>query len=80
VIQVFLIQSIQCTGKGCHTELRGCADQWVGSYNHSEIENKEVSGGFVMKYLRDSAGIIPLILLMLVGIVGLFIFLLVRSC
>jgi len=34
----------------------------------------------MMKVLRDSAGIIPLILLMLVGIVGLFIFLLVRSC
>jgi len=33
-----------------------------------------------MKVLRDSAGIIPLILLMLVGIVGLFILLLVVSC
>jgi hypothetical protein len=34
----------------------------------------------MMKVLRDSAGIIPLILLMLVGIVGLFILLLVVSC
>jgi hypothetical protein len=34
----------------------------------------------MIKDLKDSAGIIPLILLMLVGIVGLFIFLLVRSC
>ena len=33
-----------------------------------------------MKVLMDSAGFIPLILLMLVGIVGLFILLLVVSC
>jgi hypothetical protein len=34
----------------------------------------------MMKFLKDSAGFIPLILLMLVGMVGLFILLLVVSC
>jgi hypothetical protein len=53
---------------------------WNSDSNHSEIENEDASGGLMMKVLRDSAGIIPLILLMLVGIVGLFIFLLARSC
>ena len=33
-----------------------------------------------MKYLKDSTGIIPLILLMLAAIFGLFILLLVVSC
>ena len=51
-----------------------------GGSNHSESENREVSGGFIMKHLRDSAGIIPIILLILVAIVALFILLRIISC
>ena len=44
------------------------------------IENREVSGGFMMTCLRDSAGIIPIILLILGAIVVLFILLRIISC
>jgi hypothetical protein len=43
-------------------------------------ENREVSGGFIMKSIRDSSGIIPIILLILGAIVALFILLRIISC
>jgi hypothetical protein len=52
----------------------------VGGSNQSEIENKDTSGEVMMKYLKDSGGIIPLLLLMMGAIVGLSILLLVVSC
>ena len=41
---------------------------------------EEVSGGFVMKIIRNSSGIIPIILVILVAIVALFILLRIISC
>jgi len=51
-----------------------------GGSNQFEIENKDVSGGFVMKIIRNSSGIIPIILVILVAIVALFILLRIISC
>lgn len=51
-----------------------------GGSNQSEIENKDVSGGFVMRIIRNSSGIIPIILLLLVAIIALFILLRIVSC
>jgi hypothetical protein len=39
-----------------------------------------MSGGFVMKIIRNSSGIIPIILVILVAIVALFIMLRIISC
>ena len=40
----------------------------------------EVLGGFVMRFVKNSSGIIPIILLILGAIVALFILLRIISC
>jgi len=51
-----------------------------GGSNQFESDNKDVAAGFVMKIIRNSSGIIPIILVILVAIVALFILLRIISC